>query len=76
MLDQLGDESSMRDRLAYFRKVDTDDSNCIDFGEFLELVHDVTTGARRDGQQYVTRIMAASQCSDLPIQLQTDLGIL
>ncbi len=76
MLDQLGDESTMRDRLSYFRKVDIDDSNCIDFGEFLQLVYSVTHGAHREGQQYVTRIMAASECSELPLQLQLDMGIL
>ena len=79
MLDQLGDESPTKDRRTYFRQVDADNSNCIDFGEFLELVHNVTHGASQRGglgQTYVNKIMAASQCNNLDVAAQALAGIL
>jgi hypothetical protein len=79
MLDQLGDESSHKERRAHFRQVDADNSNCIDFGEFLELVHNVTHGTTTReglGQTYVGKIMAASQCNHLDIVAQAMAGII
>ena len=41
VLDEIGDTSSMEERRRYFHEVDVDQSDGVDFGEFLE----VYTGA-------------------------------
>eukprot|EP00039_Didymoeca_costata_P020037 m.339809 g.339809 ORF g.339809 m.339809 type:complete len:196 (-) comp18978_c0_seq1:841-1428(-) len=44
LLDRLGDKTSLEERQAYFQAVDDDESNGVDFVEFLQLVSQVTTG--------------------------------
>ncbi|XP_071495737.1 uncharacterized protein [Diadema antillarum] len=45
-LDELGDTSSIDERLAAFSQIDTDNSDSIDFEEFMQLL---TTVASKDG---------------------------
>lgn len=44
VLDTLGDTTSEAERREYFNSVDTDNSNGVDYEEFLELVHKVLIG--------------------------------
>lgn len=44
-LDEIGDSSSEEERKRYFKEVDTDHSDGVDFEEFLELIERVRLGS-------------------------------
>lgn len=79
VLDKWGDTTDQSERVAYFAQIDNDDSDGVDFEEFLELAHNILTGstdtASGFAKLYKERMAQKSACNRLSIAQQVAAGL-
>eukprot|EP00041_Stephanoeca_diplocostata_P007272 m.101632 g.101632 ORF g.101632 m.101632 type:complete len:202 (-) comp16813_c0_seq5:744-1349(-) len=79
VLDNLGDTTSVEDRREYFSVIDADDSEGIDFEEFLQLVHGILVGTTQEWTGFdrlcEETLNQKSACNRLSITQQVAAGL-